>query len=128
MLKVRIDASTREGKRVYHALYMGCCSGGVGERRGADVIDREIAVLGKLRALGSLPQGVDVDALPIDAIEPYELQQSGELLLTESERKLLRDYVDHTRWGAAMSEARKAALSALDEAEKVDAEPGPAVP
>lgn len=125
MLKIALDAGTRDGRRVYHALYLGCCGGGIGERRGPDVIDREIEILHKLRAIGDLPIGMDIDALPVDAVEPYELQRSGVLLLSESERKLLRDYVDHARWGAAMSEARRAAMRALDEAEKItDAEGG----
>lgn len=115
MLKVVLDATTRTGRQVYQAMWIGITR--MPDK--GDIRDRQIDVLRKVRGLGGLPAGCELDDLPATAIEPYELQASGVLVLTEAERKVLRDAVDRAEFAVALSEARREALRLLDEAEKV---------
>lgn len=119
MLKIELNATARADRVFFTTCYQALCQGSAGERRGPDVLLKEAQLLGALRALGGLPVGFDAEALPTDAIEPYELQESGALLLEEGQRKMLRECIEAARWPAAASQRRLDALKRLEDAERL---------
>lgn len=125
MLKIGFDASNRDHKREFHVLYYSVAQGvpDQKERRETDFRERQAAVLEKLLAISATDPAIDPEKIPWDAPEPRVLV-TGDLLLSNAERDMCREFVANAGWPGHLSAAWLSLRRRLAEAETVsDAKP-----